>query len=514
MTRSLSLAALVVLLLRAAPAAVAWLAPEPAGEARIPVGYIPKDFLQYVAFIREAAETGSWWLANPFTTAPQDDRFLLLFLAALGNLCRATGLDPFVALELSRLPVYALFFAALGAFLREALPGRAARVWAVWLVALSGGFGFLGRLAVPLLPEAAADSVALNLWSVYGWSTFESLHNPMWTLGLAITLAIFRACLRPEGPRGPGEVLWTSLGLALLYAVHAYSAIVVVAVLGVRILLDLRSGEPGRRRVAGRLAGALAPGLLAVAATALYQLGDPAFRASAGGVLGTQLVSLLWYPLGLGLLGVLAWIGFGHGRGEPWTRGLVVWAGTVAVLHNLPVLNGYHFLFHLHLPLAIVAARAAPATFRAARPAGRAALLLGLFLSSAAVSVEAVADVVRVHLVPRAWIDAARALGERPRGNVLAPQPVGNVIPAWGAHRVWVGHWFLTPDARERARRVERLFAAPRERAAALRALVSRERIRYLVVPAERVDDVAAVLGDRTIEREGVGELVLLVPGD
>lgn len=509
---SLSLATIVVLVLRALPAIVAAIAPEPSGAARIPVGYNPKDFLAYVAFIREAADTGAWWLANPFTTAPQSDRFLTLFLSVIGQVCRVMGLEPFIALELSRIPSYALFFAALGAFAREALPNRATRAWAFWLVALSGGFGFLARATVPLLPDAAANLVAQNLWTAYGWSTFESLYNPMWAVGLAITLTILAVCLRPEGPRGRGEIVRANLGFVLLYAVHAYSAIVVFSILVVRIVRELRSGDASGRRRAGRISASLAPALVVVGAIALFQLGDAVFRTSAGGVVGPQFVSLLWYPVGLGLVGWLAWKGFEHSRraDEAWPREIACWAATVVVLHALPGLNGYHFLFHLHMPLALLAAPAAAMVFDAAGPVRRAGLILALFMSSLVVTAEAAHEAMHGNLVPRSWIEAARALATRPPGNVLAPPSVGALIPAWGPHRVWVGQWFLSPSAQERTRIVEEMLEAPAAHEQAIRMLVSRERIRYLVTPISRADDVAAVLGTTVIEREDVGELALL----
>ena len=512
LARTLSIATIVVLVLRAAPAVVAALAPEPSGTARIPVGYNPKDFLAYIAFIREASDTGTWWLANPFTTAPQSDRFLTLYFSVVGLVCRVTGLDPFVALELSRIPSCALFFAALGSLVREVLPDRTTRVWAVWLVALSGGFGFLARSMAPLLPDALANPVFQNLWTAYGWSTFESFYNPMWALGLAITLAVLAVCLRPEGPRGWGEMVRVNLGFVLLYAVHPYSAIVVFSVVVVRIVRELRSGGASGRRRADRLSASLVPALTAVAAIALFQLGDAVFRASAGGVVGPQFVSLLWYPIGLGLVGWLAWKGLEHSRrgNEAWPREIVCWATTVAVLHALPGLNGYHFLFHLHVPLVLLAAPAAAIAFGAAGPLRRAWLILALFLSSVAVTVEATREVVHGNLVPRSSIETAQVLGTRPPGNVLAPPSVGGLIPAWGPHRVWVGQWYLSPSTQERTLVVEEMFEAPGAHAPSIRALVSRERIRYVVAPTGRADDMMAVLGAAVVERDDLGALVLL----
>ena len=73
-----------------------------------PIGYNPKDLVTYVAFIREAAANGQLFQVNPFTTLPQDGRYLLLLQDVLGLVCRLTGANPFTVLELSRVPLLAL----------------------------------------------------------------------------------------------------------------------------------------------------------------------------------------------------------------------------------------------------------------------------------------------------------------------------------------------------------------------------------------------------------------------
>jgi hypothetical protein len=90
------------------------------------------------------------------------------------------------------------------------------------------------------------------------------------------------------------------------------------------------------------------------------------------------------------------------------------------------------------------------------------------------------------------------------------PSGLGNVLPAFSPHRVWVGHWFLTPDYDERHETFRRLIS---ERSAAprLRELVREQRIRYLVVPAARTKLVAEALGEAVVDRRPHGELELLV---
>jgi hypothetical protein len=217
------------------------------------------------------------------------------------------------------------------------------------------------------------------------------------------------------------------------------------------------------------------------------------------------------------LLGILAVLGFRRGRvaGDPWARQIGGWVLAVAILHATPGLNGYHFLFHLHLPLSLLAAPVARVAFRDLRSlTAKGAFLAALFLSSLAVTIEAVCGVLRGNVVPRSWVAVARALARRPAANVLAPCALGNMIPAYRAHRVWCGQWFLTPNFDDKARRYEALLENP-SREGALATLLRAERIRYLVVPARQTARLVAAIGKRVAEREPVEDfeiVVLFVP--
>jgi predicted membrane chloride channel (bestrophin family) len=84
------------------------------------------------------------------------------------------------------------------------------------------------------------------------------------------------------------------------------------------------------------------------------------------------------------------------------------------------------------------------------------------------------------------------------------------VLPAFSAHRVWVGHWFLTPDFFEREAQLRRLLNDPRLEPQ-LEHLLEQQEIRYLVTHAARASALARRLGDRVARRRRVGGLELLI---
>ncbi|MDH3745877.1 MAG: hypothetical protein OES47_12325, partial [Acidobacteriota bacterium] len=96
-----------------------------------------------------------------------------------------------------------------------------------------------------------------------------------------------------------------------------------------------------------------------------------------------------------------------------------------------------------------------------------------------------------------------------PQGRVLAPPKIGLVIPAYTHHRVWAGHWFLTPDYWPKVELYPRLISDP-ARFAELNALLDQDRIDYLVVPTQVVPSLTAVLGPRLTRQHASGELAIL----
>jgi hypothetical protein len=103
-----------------------------------------------------------------------------------------------------------------------------------------------------------------------------------------------------------------------------------------------------------------------------------------------------------------------------------------------------------------------------------------------------------------------KALSTRPAGNAFVPGPLGNVLPAFTSHRVWIGQWFLTPDYAERLQMFDQFTTNP-ARGQEFREMVRQQQIRYIVVQASRAGFVSEQLQGAVSERTDHGNLALLV---
>jgi hypothetical protein len=261
-----------------------------------------------------------------------------------------------------------------------------------------------------------------------------------------------------------------------------------------------------------RIGLATAAGGAAIAALAAWQHADAVYAVSAGGVFGTQQLSPFWYPLVLGGLCVLGLRG-----ARSWTSGthplrfaLLAWLIAAVSLHTSTLLNGYHFASALHIPLCILAAPAFFESWRSARKRRPGAIVLcGVTLAAPLLlTIESLSLLRTTHAVPVEYPQLIEALRTRPAGNVLAGARLGNALPAYTHHRVYVGHHFLTPDYAARRQEVIELTRADADPEQLLR-LIETERIRYTILPSARkpaLDTLAA----QTKSRQTIGRYTLL----
>jgi hypothetical protein len=309
------------------------------------------------------------------------------------------------------------------------------------------------------------------------------------------------------------------MGLAFLaaYLIHPYTAIILVAILGMQPVLELLLGAELRLEQHRASALALAVPLLAIAVLIHWQNQDPVYRASAASIFGPQNLSVFWYPVTLGLVGIAAVRGVvvWFGQGRPYRFAMVSWVVAVVLLHSSPILNGYKFVFWLHLPVCILAAPVVSDTaerLRSSNVRGRAIGVVALVVlggQALILPIYSTRSVLTQHAIPVEYALVTRVLSTKPAGNVMAPPDLGNILPAFTPHHVWVGHWFLTPNYAEKAN----LYVSFCQNAGQIEAfekVLEQQKIRYLVIPASRANPIDARLGARIKERQAIGRLWLL----
>src|SRR5262245_15911682 len=284
-----------VALLRMLPMLSLGWAPPPPGKSYLGVSYLPADFLAYAALVRQVPQDGALFVYDPFTTEPQAPRFLFLLHFAIGLAARLTAASPIAALEWARVPLLFAFFATLWWFLRPILRERRDRLAAALLVAFASGLEGWLRLFLYELPASWFQRVYEDTLPYHGWSVFASFFNPLWIAGLLLLLLVLRPLL-VSSSRSGRALVGASVGFVILFYVHPYSALGGLAIIGtVSLFRLLRRGRPDWRR---HLENAATLGVagLAIGALSLWQLQDPVYRASTGGVFGSYTKSALWYP--------------------------------------------------------------------------------------------------------------------------------------------------------------------------------------------------------------------------
>lgn len=509
---------LVISGLRGLPYALTHLLAPPAGRDYLKLGYIPKDFLQYQSFIRQAGESGSWILANPFTTDPQSGTFFVPFFGALGFVSKLSSIDPMLVFEAARVGLLFLLFAVLWSFLRPWFPDERRRVHACILLALAGGIeGFLKPVS-DFLPAQATSEFMHATWQAHGWTLFSASYNSLWVAGLVGMLIILRPILSERGPESPADYIAIGPGFLALNYIHPYSAIGAFAIVATLLTFECLLYDRVNWRKWRRILFTLLPFVVAILLISYWQTRDPVFAAAAMSLFGNQSLAPFWYPLTYGAVilfvvrGARFWIEWpAHLR-----TALAAWVAAVVLLHTSPIMNGYHFIYQLYIPLCIAAAPAFSNFIDRIR-SGKTQRYIGLivfaalFSSPILLTIESIRSIRTENTMPASSVQMINELDDLPSGNVLTNPALGNAIPAYTPHRVWVGHHFLTPEYYQRSRAYPALVSKSANNDALVQ-IVNSHNITYIVDTAANEANIRAALGnavDTTIRKNDAVLFVL-----
>ncbi len=475
------IAVAIVATLHALPFLVAVL-DSPTNGTFLKIGYNRDDTAAYLALANHPAQW-PFLLFDPFTTEPQQGRFIILFLSLLGWLHRITGISLFTLFEVSRIPLLAAFTVTVWQFLGAFAKDRNVRVVATWLALLAGGFAPFMNLLAPLFREDLQAQVLLGNGNLLGWSGFNVLHNPLWICGYIFFLLFLRFTLQPRST-GIQQTSSISAILILLFLNHPYSGIAALVIYGIWYLGSLCFSVSPDREVLNRSLPGIAIAILLIGIISLWQRGDAVFAFCSGGVFGPQETPVFWYPVAFGAVGVAAVFGIRYliTQKRPELVALSGWIIGIALLHSSPLLNGYHFVPYLFLPVCILAAT--PLTHALEQTRSRPVLKFGLlafvFLPTLFSVLEAVNNIYRDNAISTDTAKVLDWLKTRPAGNVLCPPALGAILPTVTGHRVWCGQWFLTPRFKFKGPQYQ-AFASGND--TGLNDLIREQSIRYLVFP-------------------------------
>jgi hypothetical protein len=247
-----------------------------------------------------------------------------------------------------------------------------------------------------------------------------------------------------------------------------------------------------------------------------WQNQDLVYRLTAQNVMGKWDLPVFWYPVGLGLVGLLALFGWRQmcRTNSPLKVPLAAWTLPVIALHTSPVLNGFHFVFHLPLPICIAAAPILRQFWETCREnlggsLMKAGLASGLFISTLYGTYASSTKSLSFQISADS-LSVITHLKKLPRGNVWASPVLSNLIPAYSGHRVYAGHWFLTPYWPVRQPEY-RSFIKGEYRSGELTKLLQNEKIRYAILPKDANPAVTQEVAALSENQESFGEYLFFV---
>jgi len=131
-----------------------------------------------------------------------------------------------------------------------------------------------------------------------------------------------------------------------------------------------------------------------------------------------------------------------------------------------------------------------------------------LFGSCVLTTLESIADVRSANEVPSDYETIVEAMAELPAGNAVVPPVLGNLLPAYSSHQVWVGQWFLTPDYKTKKQQFQSLVEDP-ESMRKFSSTFADQSIDYLVLPVANRKATQTILADQIENVQSIGEFDL-----
>lgn len=345
--------------------------PYAAAALRTPYGYAftgaltaYDDTFTYFAWTRQGAD-GHLLMCDLFTSERQSCEFFLPLWTILGAIARVTGMPLALTFHVARLLAGLVLLLVAMAVAGSVMRSRTRVRYALWLYAMSGGFGWL-VYAVKNRSDlfgasAAAGSADLNMPEAIAFrSVFAQVH---FAVGASLVFASIKLVSSALVERKPGRALIAGLLVSLLAVVHPYMIVVVWAVAGVALLTwPWWNDRPKKRRsyydsAIGVAAAGFTAGTIPGVAYMVYLNRSNEVLREWLRITDTLSPPAWEYALGFGIVAILAVPGFClmWRTGAPYGRLLLVWALVQAAMLYAPLSFQRRLVEGLQLPLSIAA---------------------------------------------------------------------------------------------------------------------------------------------------------------
>jgi hypothetical protein len=475
----------------------------PAGHVFTGVLTAYDDTFTYLAWMRQSAD-GHLLLCDLYTTEPHDCEFFFPIWIALGFASSLAGGSLAVTFHVGRLLAALLLLIVARSVARRVMKSRRRIRYSLWLYAMSGGLGWLvyalhnkGGL---LNAAAASGSIDLNLPEAIAFrSVYAQVHFAIGAALLGGAINLFFIALAEQKRKyalmGGGLV-------SLLAVAHPYQIVVAAATAACAVLLWpwLAASEgnlPNRYAMALRAAVWFA---LASLPGAIYLIYLTSFNETLREWLreaDTFSPSPVEYILGFGIVGGFAIAGFRLMKNENG-RLLVIWAAAQAALLYAPTAFQRRFVEGLQLPLVVAASvgifwlanrmRNYKTIFLMAVLVLASLTNAGFLIGQIAAPAESAGASDPRRYAPADLAAAFDWLSKNAERDaaLMSSYMTGNIAPSMTGLRVFLGHYNLTLNSREKGEQVAAFYSG-RLADESARRLIADERVKYVIYgPFER----------------------------
>ncbi len=438
----------------------------------------PIDGNSYLAKMR-IGMSGEWQFSLPYSAEQGDGAYLFLFYIFLGHLTRVLHANALVVFHAARLMADIFLLVVLVRFSRFYLSGQKepVKITAFLLLVFGSGMGWIAALA---------GGISADMWVAEMFPFLSMLVNPHFPLGLALLLDLL---LRVETGINRKNGIWTAIEGLLLAIINPFSGVVLALVSIPYFCLERPFSF---KSTAFKLSALLGPSGLALLFQYWETLNDPLLRVwNAQNITISPPAWDLLLSLSPALpLALFATIRIIQKREFLRYRLLILWLIGGLFLAYVPFSLQRRFLLGLFIPVAVLAILGVvelthARTQKTLRWVGAltafAVLTNLLLLTGIAGAISTRSDQL---YFPSSELDAFEWINLQPEkpNLIMAPDNVGNRIPAYTRWRVVYGHPYETINAVENAAAVQAFYSG------SLTVLEARQSLKQLGIDFVWID--------------------------